>query len=507
MDVSYRVRKMKKKNILLITADQLRADALGCYGNKICRTPNIDSLAGSGVLFANSFTPNPICVPARASITTGNYSHFATGTKNNGGFIHNNQTLLAKHFSAFGYRTYACGKLHYTPYAQPGAPRLTHGFGHWDSHESGRILAGFDPQNEQRGLEDYIDYLADAGWGGYGRGHGIGNNDVRPCPSPLPAEHHPDHWVADRTIQKMREHAADYPDKPFLIWTSFPKPHAPLDPPAEYAQMYDPRQVPAPFGDESLLADRNPYMEYTRITHALDSLSPQARRVARAYYYGLISFQDAQVGRIMQALEEIGEVENTIIVYTADHGDLMGDFGTFFKCSFQQGSLNVPIIFAGAGVPKEQRRTQLVGLQDILPTAAELTECCLDQKVHGLDLTDVMNDSGAEGRDIYYAQCLDAPQQMAMVTDGSLKYCYCQQGPTEELYDLVNDPHELVNLATDKDHHADLLKWREVLINQARRLGDNDILDPSCRNGLVGSSLNREDFKKLPITGMGWRWY
>ena len=130
----------QRPNILLITADQLRADALGCYGNEICRTPNLDALAGGGVVFENAFTPNPICVPARASITTGNYSHVCTGTKSNGGRIKDDQTKLAEHFVANGYEAYACGKLHYAPYAPPGEPRLLHGFQHCDLHESGRLV-------------------------------------------------------------------------------------------------------------------------------------------------------------------------------------------------------------------------------------------------------------------------------------------------------------------------------------------------------------------------------
>ena len=113
----------KPHNILLITADQLRADALGCYGNDVCRTPNLDALAAGGVVFENAYTPCPICVPARATITTGNYPHVCTGTKNNSGRIRDDQPKLAEHFRRSGYATYACGKLHYVPYSQPGQPR------------------------------------------------------------------------------------------------------------------------------------------------------------------------------------------------------------------------------------------------------------------------------------------------------------------------------------------------------------------------------------------------
>ncbi|KKL27095.1 hypothetical protein LCGC14_2388620, partial [marine sediment metagenome] len=307
----------ERPNVLLITADQLRADALGCYGNTVCRTPNLDALAAGGAVFPNSFTPNPICVPARATITTGNYPHVCTGTKNNGGRIRDDQPKLAEHFGRFGYESYACGKLHYVPYSPPGEPRVLHGFDHCDLTESGRYVWAHDRDYRHRGLEEYIDDLADAGWEGFSRAHGSGNNDVRPCPNPLPEHLNVDHWVADKTIARLGEHMAERADRPFLIWCSFPKPHSPYDPPPQYAQMYDPREVPPPAGDASMLAGRNPCMHRTRFTHAFDTLSPAALRVIKAYYYGLISFQDAQVGRVLRALEAAGVADNTVILYTA----------------------------------------------------------------------------------------------------------------------------------------------------------------------------------------------
>ncbi|MFW6162065.1 MAG: sulfatase [Planctomycetota bacterium] len=493
-----------KPNILLFCADQLRADALGCYGSAVCQTPHLDALAASGTVFENAMTPNPICVPARASITTGHYSHRATGTKNNGGLIRDDQPRLAAHFAAHGYETYACGKLHYVPYPGPGEPRRLHGFQHCDLTESGRLVRQHDPYCKLRGLEDYIDYLADVGWEGFSRSHGSGNNDVRPCPWPIPAEHHVDHWVADRAIQRLGEHLDRRAEKPFLIWCSFPKPHSPYDPPHDYVARYNVQDIPPPAGDESMLADRNPYMARVRITHAHDSLSPAARRVIKMYYYALVTHQDAQVGRVMQALRDSGEADNTLVVYMADHGDLMGDFGTYFKCTFLEGSVRVPILFAGAGVPQGERRPQLVGLQDILPTLATAAGCPLGARVHGLDLSAALADAAAPVRDVFYSQCIDAPRQSAMVCDGRWKYCWAQEGPTEELYDLAEDPQELTNLATGPDGEALCRPWRERLMAEARKVGDTAILDG---DGLVSAPLDREAIETLPVKGMGWRWF
>ena len=245
-------------NILLITADQFRWDCLGCGGNPVIQTPHLDALAARGVRFENAYTPNPICVPARASMMTGNYSFRCTGSKQNSGRIRDDQPLLTEVLKAVGYRTYALGKLHFVPYAPPGEPRLVHGFEHVDLHESGRMLAKFDPKGELEGVEDYFDYLENEGWSGYTRAHGIGNNDVRPCPSPLPVEHTVDHWIADCTIRQIDRHRREFSDRPFFMWMSSPKPHSPYDPPRPYDDLYDPRTVPAPFGSVDDLADRNP---------------------------------------------------------------------------------------------------------------------------------------------------------------------------------------------------------------------------------------------------------
>lgn len=252
---------MPSPNILFITCDQMRWDCMACAGNPVIRTPNLDALAACGTRFCNAFTPDPICVPARASIMTGNYPQVCTGTKENRGGIRADQPLLTATLKSAGYKTYALGKLHFLPYAAPGQPRTTHGFDHVEWTESGRILKEHDPRGQLRGVEDYFDYLNDQGWHGYARAHGIGNNDVRPCPSPLPAEHYVDAWIADRSIAAMDRHRAEHGEAPFFLWMSSPKPHSPYDPPRPYDNLYDPRDIPRPFGDRSLLEHMDPNIE------------------------------------------------------------------------------------------------------------------------------------------------------------------------------------------------------------------------------------------------------
>ncbi len=494
----------KRPNILLITADQMRWDCLACAGNPVIRTPNLDALAARGVLFENAFTPNPICVPGRASIMTGNYSHTCTGCKNNGGRIREDQPLLTEVLKSVGYRTYALGKLHFVPYAPPGQPRLVHGFEHVDLTESGRILNQYDPQGKLRGLEDYFDYLQDVGWGGYTRAHGIGNNDVRPCPTPLPKEHTVDHWIADCTLRQLDRHAGEFPEQPFFMWMSSPKPHSPYDPPQPYDTLYDPRQVPAPFGAAEHLAGRCSFIEKTRITHGMDTLSPASLQVIRSYYYGCITWLDEQIGRVIRRLEEMEILDNTLIIFSADHGDLLGDFGSFFKCNHLNGSVRVPFIACGPGVAASGKSRALVGLQDILPTFAAAGGADIGQDVHGHDLTPILRDPGATVRDWYYAQSLGSPNQTVMITDGKWKYIYSEAGGIEELYDQVNDPGELNNLAHDSGQAERVRGMRERLSAMARELGDTEIFD---NDGLAVSTLDRREIRELPISGLGWRWY
>ncbi|MCD6365538.1 MAG: sulfatase-like hydrolase/transferase, partial [Planctomycetes bacterium] len=451
-----------KPNILLITADQFRWDCLASMGNGAIQTPNLDAIAARGVLFRNGYSPNPICVPARACIMTGNYPQICTGRKSNSGRIKDDQPLLTEVLKGVGYRTYALGKLHFVPYAPPGEPRLVHGFEHVDLHESGRIINQYDPQGEREGLEDYFDYLKTVGWGGYTRAHGVGNNDVRPCPSPLPQEHHVDHWIADCTIKQMKRHAAESPDKPFFMWMSSPKPHSPYDPPRPYDAMYDPRTIPAPFGSLADLADRNPRLDQTRYTHAIPTLSKQAWQVIRSYYYGCISFLDAMIGRVITHLEETGRLDNTLILFTADHGDLLGDFGSCFKANQLNGSVRVPYLMAGPGVTNGAVSDALVGLQDVLPTFAAAAGADIGQEVQGLDLSAHLADTSVPVRDVFYSTTLESPAQTAMVTDGRMKYIYSEGNATEELYDQENDLAEEHNLAADDAYKKKLAAMRDT---------------------------------------------
>lgn len=480
----------------------MRHDALACNGNGFVQTPNLDRLAARGVTFAHAFSPDPICVPGRAAITTGNYPHRCTGRTSNGGQIRDDQIKIADHFGRHDYWTLAVGKLHYVPYSPPGQPRLLHGFQHAELCEEGRMLHQFARHADQRGLEEYHDWLLDQGWGGYERAHGTGNNDVHAAPSPLPAEFHEESWVATRTIANLQAHLRERPDTPFFAWASFSKPHSPYDPPQPYDRLYDPRALPPPVGSLDLLHDRDPMLRTWPVAYGWEHLSPQGVQNSRAHYFGLVTFQDAQIGRMVRFLEEAGQLDNTILVYTADHGDLLGDFGCFFKCNMFHGSVSVPQVWAGPGIAPHAGAAQLVGLQDVLPTLADLTGCPLPQSVQGMSLAPALADPGAPGREYYVSQCMETPCQRYMIRTPEWKYVYHELGGLQELYDVPNDPAELRNLASAQP--ATVSELRGVLLDWCRAEGADGLLDG---DDLRVSPEDAAQVTEFRAGNMGWRWY
>lgn len=490
------VENIKKPNILFIMVDQMRYDSLGCNGNAVIKTPNIDRLARMGVNFGNSYTPSPICVPARASLTTGFYPHKCTGIKDNDGPIKPGFPLIGEELSKRNYKTYTMGKLHYLPYTGSGEKRTTYGIETTELCESGRIVAQYDPECKLTGLEDYLDYLKTVGWGGYSRGNGMGNNDVYPATSSIPEEHFVDTWITNRSIYHMEKHLEEYPDKPFFMWTSFPKPHSAYDPPRPYDSMYDPREMPEPAGSIENIKKNGLDLLYNEHKRFMwDKLSVECKKQIKANYYGLISLQDKLIGRMIEFLENRGILNDTLIIYTTDHGDMLGDHGLFFKRVFYNSSVKIPLIISyPKKIPGNQKCQYLVGLQDLLPTICGLTGEQLDVNTDGIDLSPILQNYKAKPvRQYYVSQCNDGREQQYMITDGVWKFIYTAYGAVEELYNIDSDPSELDNLIHSKDEEAAkvALCLKEELTGWCLNNEDNQIIN--------GGQLLKMDRMKLDV--------
>ncbi len=493
----------KQPNLLFVNADQFRGDCLHCDGNELISTPNYDKLASEGMRFSRAYTPNPICVPGRATMITGNYSHKCTGQKTNGGRVRDDQIKLPQLLAENGYETYASGKLHYIPYTPPGEPDTLNGFQHAALAESGRMLSLFDPKDELGGIEAYADYLKSAGWGGYSRGHGVGNNDIHPAASPLPEEHHVDAWVATQAIQYLEYHKENHSDKPFYLNVGFPKPHAPYDPPYPWNTMYDPREMPKPFVNRDG-KERNPYGDFNSVTHGIPRFSPETIQNARAHYYGLISFQDQQFGRLIEYLKDNDLYNNTIIIFTADHGDMMGDFGWFFKCVMNEGSCRIPFIMSYLnGIKSGKTSSEFVGLQDILPTVTSLMGIELEKDVDGIDLSPLLQGKDFKGRDYIISYSHETPYQTYMVRSDKWKYIYNEANGCEEFYDMTEDAAEEWNLIDQEKLNSTIDEHRENMINWAKENGDTKILKDGKP---VATKVDTSKFE-LNVDTLGWRWY
>jgi len=471
-------------------SDQHRGDSLGCAGHPCVRTPNLDRLAAEGTYFRNAFSPMPVCVPARYSVITGCVP-LAWGNRGNGGLIPRSVPTLPNILRQFGYRSALMGKAHYSGPLEEcqklGIPRFRwkYGFDEILFAEEGR---------QYRHGDDYEAYLKKVGWHGWQRAHGIGNNDVRTSPSPLPKEHYQTVWATDESIRWLREHGRT---QPFLLMTSYVKPHAPYDPPEPYDRMYDPRRVPKPFGGPEDLKNLSPAYEHGRKAYGWHTLPDEAHLRARAYYYGNITLIDDEVGRLLATLDELGLADNTIVAFVSDHGDLMGDHGLYFKGLFFRESWHIPFLIKAPGkLAARGGVDRLASLQDLMPTLLSLIDVPIPEGVHGEDLTRDLE----HGPETVFGSYEPAPRRLHAARTARWQYVFHEAGGYEELYDVQADPEERHNLASLVETREVVCTLRGRTAEWLARLGDREALDASG-DLKVSAAVDTSDppMTKLPL--------
>ncbi|MDP9372441.1 MAG: sulfatase-like hydrolase/transferase [Chloroflexota bacterium] len=451
-----------RPNILFICTDQQRYDALGCYGNEHISTPAIDGLAEEGVLFEQCYVQNPVCAPSRASLLTGRYPH-AHGLWANGVALPEGETLFTRALADAEYDCGLIGKLHLAAcYQGRTEPRHDDGFhvfewAHDPTHGS--------PENAcHRWLEEHHpDLYAAAMVNGPGRrGHDPVGFDT------LPTEAHYSRWVGERTIDFLRQ--GRRADRPFFLMANFYDPHHPFVAPPEYRDRYDPAALPRPIGGPDDLADRPPILaaasrkSYAGIARGFAEYSPEGIQEIIAAYYAMVTLIDDEVRRILAALDDLGLAENTLVVFTSDHGEMLGDHGLLLKGPLMyEGAVRVPLILRWPGqLPAGTRRAELVQWIDLCATvleAAGTPPLAGDQGQSLLPLA--RGDADAPGRG--WALCeyrdsghpYDPPVHVTMLRRGRHKLIVHHGLPATdrarggELYDLAADPRELHNLWDD----------------------------------------------------------
>jgi choline-sulfatase len=442
-------------NILLIMADQLRQDALGCYGNHDLNTPNIDRIASRGVRFNNAYTVQPLCSPARYSTLTGKFPR-TLGLKTNNEHVPESIDNFVRVLHSSGYTTGCFGKMHFSPvYGQYGfdAMRLA------EQNGDGWKIDDYHAYLKEHGLTDWWDLwdqqfeyrenAPDVYWETYGAKG-----------SDIPEEHYSSTWIADQTldfIEKQGEH------EPFFAWTSFIKPHHPFDPPEPYDSMYDPNQLTLlpnkeAWQDKPLLTinERDPRVAYFDARRQTD----EDRRNIMSLYYGSITHIDDQIGRVLERLESKGMLDSTIVILVSDHADYLGQFGLFLKHpNIPYDALaKIPFIVVAPGILQGTSSDALVSLVDIYPTLMDLTGLQAGSVTEGKSLWPILQGKTEAVRD--YVE-IESEEANAIRTK-RYKYLQSRDGVVEELYDLENDPFELKNIATDPASQQILKEHRKL---------------------------------------------
>ena len=395
-----------KKNILVLMADQLRQDALGCYGNKLIKTPNIDKLASEGFCFTNAYCPTPICVPSRMSFITGQRAgkHHWVLNDSLPGPIPELPTMMTMLHRA-GYHTQGIGKMHF----------------------SGRMY-GF--QSLQT-LEESVEFRVDNDYLKYLKEHGIrtrypqGIRDLlyyQPQTCGIPEEHSQSQWVANQSVEFLRDHQKQRPGKPFLLWSSWLAPHPPFAPCEPYDQMYKPEDFPLPINTERPIASipESAHGHRSRLEGA--HLDPERIQRIRALYAGQVSQVDNCVGQILDELKNLGLAESTIILLVSDHGDMLGDHGLSQKNVPYNNSIKIPMLLKWPGKSKPGIKCEkLVGIEDFLPTIIEELGLEYDSEVGELPGASLLG-TEEQNREYYFIDYGSEENRWIAVTNKKYKY-------------------------------------------------------------------------------------
>jgi arylsulfatase A-like enzyme len=486
-------------NILFVTADQFRGDLLSCAGHPVVRTPNLDALGMQGAYLPNSYAPVPVCVPSRYAFMTGR-TPISFGMRGNAGMrMPEDAITLPTVLGAAGYRTAAIGKMHFSPWTEP------YGFDTFVVSEEGRQWRSDDGRGG-RG-DAYQQYLRDVGWGGYERAHGIGNNDVHTSTSPLPLEHYHTSWATRTTQRWLEDHVSQHGDRPFFAWCSFTKPHSPYDPPEPYDRLYDPRTFPPPIGGPDDLEHLSPHYRAAVNSHFWDTLGPEQIHRARAFYAGNVTLIDHCVGDLRRTLAQLGLSENTVVCFTADHGDLLGDHGLFFKSNYFRGAWHVPFFLYAPGQVEGLGEVPRFSVsEDVYPTLLSLAGVPppFTGTIHGQDLAQ----EPRGGPDVVFGSVGRAPNQIHAARTLRWSYVLHPRGAYEELYDLRSDPDERHNLAGEPsaEHRTTIADLRAQLAAWLGSLGDSTSVDASGRL-LEDSAARGWTPDPSPRQGLGLRPY
>jgi choline-sulfatase len=414
----------ERPNILLIMSDEHDPSITGCHGHPTIASPHLDRLACEGAVFDNAYTNCPICAPARVSFMTGLYVH-QHGCWDNAAPFRSGLPTMGSYLEAEGYETVLCGRTHFV------GPNRLHGWGRrllddlelW--HDPRMVAPDRSPEAQRRS-----------------------DSHVTNCG---PGEHHQneyDEYVTDLAVRFLQNAARNPAGRPWALYCGTINPHFPLVAPARYFQMYYPDRVRLPSTLHEPLEAQHPAIRQLR--HWLRNEEPYDEKLVRtalAGYYGLISFTDDLIGRMLEVIDGSPLRDNTVVIYTSDHGEMGGHHGFWQKQCFYEPSVRIPLIVRAPGVPGGRRIREHASLVDILPTVLDLAHAALPDGLAGESLAGLLHGTGRPDRPVFSEyHTLGSENAGYMLKQDNLKYVH-YVGYEPQLFDVIQDPDEIHDLA------------------------------------------------------------
>jgi choline-sulfatase len=419
---------VRRPNILLLMADQLAASWLPPYGHDIVQAPQISALAADGVVFESAYCASPLCAPSRAALLTGRLPS-RTGVYDNAAELRASEPTVTHRLRAAGYDTCLSGKMHFV------GPDQLHGF-------EQRLTADIYPADLDWTPDWRLPPAERQPW--YHTMEGV----LRPglCAASMQMDY--DEEVAHRAVRKLRQLGRDGGERPFFLCVSFTHPHDPWELRRAYWERYDEAAVDLPAVGTIPRAEADPHSLRLRDMAGIDEagLTDAQVRRARHAYYAAISYVDERIGEVLGALAESGLRDDTIVLFTTDHGELLGERGLWYKMAFFEPAARVPLIVSAPGRFAPRRVAEPVSQLDLAPTLLDL--CGLEPD--GRSLAPALAGDALDAADVvaeYLGEGVTSPA--VMLRRGRFKYIWCDDDPAQ-LYDVDSDPHELVNLAEDE---------------------------------------------------------
>lgn len=459
----------KRPNILMIICDEFNAQMAGAFGNKIVHTPNIDKLAESGVNFSNCYSSSPICCPARLSLVSGKYIS-RTGVWGNHCWLPSNDiSSLATVLQERGYETVLDGKMHFDKTRRYGFTELFPGW------ENQHVKNGIE---NRRAPDDTSINHKD--WEGRSSTFRTGTH------SPHILGHDEKVTKHGRAYFKQRSNS----DKPFFMIAGYLAPHFPLVVPDEYYNMYKGKLSPAKTPPEDLAMQPRNYHQLRRGFGTVD-MDPEVELKGRELYYGLVSWVDNQIGQLLEGLNNSEVGKDTVVIFTSDHGENMGEHGMWWKNCMYDSAARVPLIIHWPARWKGgQGRSQACGWLDVGRTIADLAGAGVPDDWDGDSMVDWLDNGASPWKDFaiseYYAK--NTSSGYVMYRSGDYKYVYHSKPlysrplysfPRErQLFDMKRDPREFINLAKVPDYQQKIREMHDGLIAVLGE--DPDVTERRC---------------------------